>query len=333
MMIKMLRKMNDGVVSVFCAVLAICLVTISLPEAFAEAYPTKPVRIVVASTAGSSTDIVTRLIGGQLSEALGQQFIIDNRAGAAGRIGTEIAARSDPDGYTLLTINAVTTIDEAMYKNLKYDLAKDFAPISLIGKAPFVLVVNPSVPATSVKELVMLAKSRPGALKYGSGGAGSSAHLAGETLKFLTGIDILHVPYKGVTPAMTATMAGEVEMTFQTIPTCLPMIQSGKLRALAVTTAKRSSLLPDLPSIAEFVPGFDITGWYGLVAPAKTPPAILSKLNAEVIKALKSSAVREKLKSLGVEAIGTSEREFGLYISQQVEKNKKAIKWAGVRPQ
>jgi tripartite-type tricarboxylate transporter receptor subunit TctC len=311
-MIKILRRANIGVMITFCAAYVLGSITIFSLKALAQTYPIKPIRILVANAPGSSVDIVARLIGGKLTEALGQQVIIDNRTGAGGRIGAEIAARSVPDGYTLLAVTGSQTIGEAMYKDLKYNLIKDFSPISMLGTAPFILVVNPSSPAITVKDLVALAKSRPGALKYGSSGSGTPIHLSNELFKFMTGTNILHVPYKGSPGPHLGVMVGEVDMTFQTIPSCLPMIKGGKLRALGVTSAKRTPLVPDLPSISEFVPGYEFIGWYGMVAPVKTPPAILSKLNAEVVKALNSSAVRERMTGLGVDALGTSQKDFAL---------------------
>ncbi|MFH1083173.1 MAG: tripartite tricarboxylate transporter substrate binding protein [Pseudomonadota bacterium] len=330
-MTKILRKVNNGVMSAFCAALVLGLITILLPEAFAQAYPTKPIRIVVGTAPGGGGDIVSRLLGGKLAEALGQQIIVDNRDGAGGRISAEIAARSAPDGYTLLMITGQFTIVDAMYKNLKYNLVKDFSPISLLGTVPFILAINPSVPATSVKELVTLAKSRPGVLKYGSGGSGSGQHLSTEIFKFMTGTDILHVPYKAPPAALTNTLTGEVDMTFQPVTACLPVIKSGKLRALGVTSHKRTTLAPDLPSISETVPGYEYTGFYGLVAPTKTPPAILSKLNIEVVKALNTPAVRERMTGLGIDTLGTSQNDFASFISTQLEKMRKAVKLSGTR--
>ncbi len=332
MMVKMLRSMKVGMMSAFCAALTLCSVTFCPPEALAQAYPTKPIRIIVTSTAGAGGDIVARLVGGKLTEFAGQQVIVDNRAGAGGRIAAELAARSAPDGYTLMMMTATLTIVNAMYDKLNYNLVNDFAPISLLGTTPFVLVVNPAVPATSVKELVALAKARPGALKYGSGGSGSTFHLSAEIFKHMTGTDILHVPYKGGTPPLTNTLSGEVDMSIQPIAQVLPMIKSGKLRALGVTSAKRTPLMPDLPAIAETVPGYEFVGFYGLVAPAKTPPAILSKLNADLIKTMNTSAVLERMKSLGIDARGTSPQDYASFITDQLEWMKEAVKVSGARP-
>jgi tripartite-type tricarboxylate transporter receptor subunit TctC len=332
MMAKMLRNMNIGMMSAFCAALMLCSVTLWPGEAPAQSYPTKPIRIIVTSTAGAGGDIVARLVGGKLTEFVGQQVIVDNRAGAGGRIAAELAARSAPDGYTMMMMTATLTIVNGMYDKLNYDLVKDFAPISLLGTTPFVLVVNPAVPATTVKELVALAKSKPGALKYGSGGSGSTFHLSAEIFKHMTGTDILHVPYKGGTPPMTNTLSGEVEMSIQPIAQAIPMIKNGKLRALAVTSAKRTPLLPDLPAIAETYPGYEFIGFYGLVAPAKTPPAILTKLNSDLIKTMNTPAVRERMTSLGIDPLGTSQQEYASFIADQLERMKEAVKVSGARP-
>jgi tripartite-type tricarboxylate transporter receptor subunit TctC len=308
-------------------------ITIFSSDALAQTYPTKPIRIVVSSDPGSSPDTISRLLGGKLTEALGQQIIVDNRAGASSRIAAEVVARAAPDGYTLMMLTSAVTSATAMYKDLKYNIVKDFSPISLVGTTPAILVVNPSFPATSVKELLTLAKSRPGALKYGSGGYGSTSHLPAEIFKSMTGTDILHVPYKAAPAAWTSTMTGEVDMAFQPLTASLPMIKSGRLRALGVTSAKRTTLIPDLPSISESVPGFEFMMWQGLVAPAKTPPAILSKLNAEVIKALNTSVVREQMATLGNESHGTSQKDFALFINEQLEQMREAVKLSGARPE
>jgi tripartite-type tricarboxylate transporter receptor subunit TctC len=333
MMIKMLRKMNVGIMGAFCAAVALCSVTLCPQEAAAQAYPTKPIRIIVTSTAGAGGDIVARLVGAKLTEFVGQPIIADNRAGAGGRIAAEVAARSAPDGYTLMMMTATLTIVNGMYDKLNYDLVKDFAPISLLGTTPFVLVVNPAVPATSVKELVALAKARPGALKYGSGGSGSTFHLSAEIFKSMTGTDILHVPYKGGTPPLTNTLTGEVEMSIQPIAQALPMVKSGKLRALGVTSAKRTPLMPDLPAIAETVPGYEFIGFYGLVAPAKTPPAILSKLNDDLVKTMNTAAVRERMTGMGIDPLGTSQKDYASFITDQLEKMKEAVRLSGARPE
>jgi tripartite-type tricarboxylate transporter receptor subunit TctC len=284
----------------------------------------------VTNAPGSGADVIARLIGGKLSELLGQQIVIDNRGGASGRIGMEVGARSAPDGYNLLMVSSSNVIASVMFENLKYDLVKDFSPISLMGTTPFILVANPSLQATSIKELVALAKSQPGVLKYGQGS--EAQHLSAEILKFMAGCDILNVPYKGSSPAVTGTLAGEVHMTFQAIPTVSALIKGGKLRALGVTSAKRTPMAPDVPTIAESVPGYEYSGWYALFVPVKTPPPIISKLHAEVIKALNDPALRERLAVLGVDPLGTTPQVCATYLQEQVEKMREAVKIAGIRP-
>lgn len=295
-------------------------------------YPTKPIRLIALSSPGSGPDVVGRLLGAKFTEAMSQQVIVDTRPGASGIIGAEIAAKAAPDGYTLVIITSQAVIVSVMYDKLQYNLVRDFSPISLIGSTPFILAVNPSVPANSVRELIELAKSKPGELRYGSGGSGSPPHLSAELLKSMTGINIQHVPYKGVTPAMTDAMAGQVQMVISVIPAVLPMVRSGRLRALGITSAKRSALLPDLPTIAETVPGYEFIGWYSLFSPAKTPSAIISKLNGVVVKWVHSPGVRERLSDLGIEASSSTPRELAVYLAAQIEKMQAAVKASGAQP-
>lgn len=302
------------------------------PEAAAQAYPARPIRIIALSSPGSGPDILGRLLGAKLTEAWGQQAIVDTRPGASGIIGTEIAAKAAPDGYTLVIITAQAAIVSVMYDKLPYNLVRDFAPISLMGTTPFILVVHPSVAATSIQELIALAKSKPGELRYGSGGSGSPPHLSAEIFKSMTGINVQHVPYKGVTPALTDTVAGQVHMVISVIPAVLSTMRAGRVRALGVTSAKRSAIVPELPTIAETVPGYEFIGWYSVFAPAKTPPAVISKLNAELVKAAKSSDMRERLADLGVEAVGSTPHELAAYLPAQMEKMRKAIRDSGARP-
>ncbi len=280
---------------------------------------------------GSGPDIVSRVIGSKLTEAWGQQVVVDNRAGANGIIGAEIGARAASDGYTLLMVTSQAAIVSALYEKLNYDLVKDFSPVSLLASTPFVMVVHPSVPATSIKELVALAKAKPGQLRYGSTGAGSPSHLATEIFKSMTGVDLFHVPYKAVSPALTATIAGQVDLTVQVVPSVMPMVKAGKLRALGVTSLKRTPLAPDLPTISDYVASYQVMGWYGLVAPAGTRAEIISKLNAKLVEVLKTAEFRERLSSLGAEPLGTTPQEFAAHIPAEVEKMRKAVKAAGVR--
>jgi len=299
--------------------------------ALAQNYPARPIRIIALSSPGSGPDIVGRLIGSKLTEAWGQQVIVDTRPAATGIVGAEIASRAAPDGHTLLIVTAQAVIVSVMYEKLPYNLIRDFAPVTLVASTPFILAVHPSVPATSIKELIALAKSKPGQLRYGSGGSASPPHLSAEMFRSMTGIEILHVPYKGITPAMIDTVAGEVQFLISVIPAVLPTIRSGKLRALGVTSAKRSALVPDLPTIAETVPGYEFIGWYGLVAPARTPPTILSRLNGVVVQALKAPEFRDRFSALGAEPIGSTQKELADYLPLQMEKLRKAVQESGAR--
>ena len=312
--------------------IAVTLLSMGAVACLAQQYPSKPIRIIGLSSPGSGPDIVGRLIGQKFTEAWGQQVIVDMRPAATGIVGTEIAARSAPDGYTLVIITSQAVIVSVMYDKLSYNLLRDFAPIGLIASTPFILAVNPSVPATSVKELIALAKAKPGQLRYGSGGSGSPPHLSVEIFRSMTGIDVLHVPYKGVTPAMIDTVAGQVQFVSSVIPAVLPTIRSGKLRALAVTSAKRTSLVPELPTVAETVPGYEFIGWYSLMAPAKTPQPILGKLNTELARTLKTPEFSERFAALGAEPIGSTQKELADYLPVQLEKMRKAVKESGAHP-
>ena len=248
------------------------------------------------------------------------------------RIGAEIASKAAPDGYTLMIATSQAVIVSVMYKKLPYQLLKDFSPISMVATTPFILVVHPSVPAASISELVAYAKSKPGELRYGSGGAGSPPHLSAEIFKSMTGINMLHVPYKGVTPAMMDTVAGQVQMLISVIPAVLSTVKAGKVRALGVTSAKRSRFVPDIPAIAEAVPGYEFIGWYSFVAPAGTPARIVNKLNAEIASILKTPEFRERLAALGAEPISSTPQELAAYMRVQTEKMRKAVQDSGARP-
>ncbi len=297
-----------------------------------QTYPNRPIRIVVPNSPGSGADIVTRLVGNMLTAAWGQHIVIDNRAGASGNIAAEIGARAAPDGYTLLMITSQQSIVAAMFDKLNYDLVKDYSPISLLASAPHILVVHPSVPASSVKELIALAKSKPGQLNYASSGAGTGVHLATEVFKNVTGTDMVHVPYKGTAPALTGTMSDQVQLTIMIATAVLPAIKSGKVRALGVTSLKRTPLAPDVPTISEFVPGYEWTGWYGLAAPRGTPREIITKLYNGQLNALKTAEFQERLTSLGADPIGTTPEEYAAHIRRQVEKMRVAIKVSGAKP-
>jgi tripartite-type tricarboxylate transporter receptor subunit TctC len=294
-------------------------------------YPDKPIRVIALSSAGSGPDIVGRLIGAKLTEAWGQQVIVDTRPGASGIIGSEIAARAAPDGHTLVIITSQAVIVSQMYDTLKYDLIRDFAPITMVGSTPFILAVHPGLQAQSVKELIALVKSKPRQFRYGSGGSGSPPHLSFEILKSMTGMDIQHVPYKGVTPAMTDTVAGQVHALISVIPAVLGSVKAGRLRALGVTSAQRSPLVPEIPAIAETVPGYEFIGWYSLCAPAKTPPAIINRLNAEIAKIVDSPEMRERFSDVGIDTRTSTPKELAGYIAVQMKKMREAIAISGAK--
>ena len=307
---------------------------ISCHSAFAQNYPAKPIRIIALSSPGSGPDIIGRLIGRRLTTAWGQQVVVDTRPGATGRIGAEMGAKSPPDGYTLVIVTSQAVIVSQLYeKTLKYNLTRDFAPIGMVATTPFLLVVHPTLPARSIKEFIALAKSRPGQIYYGSGGTGSPPHLSAEIFRSMTGIDIFHVPYKGVTPAMIDTIAGEVQMLISVIPAVLPAVKSGKVRVLGVTSTTRSPLVPDIPTVAETVPGYEFIGWYSLVARAGTPPAIIAKLNSELTGALKTDEFRSRLVALGCEPRSSTPDELAKWIAAQSAKMRKAIEDSGTRPE
>jgi tripartite-type tricarboxylate transporter receptor subunit TctC len=289
--------------------------------------------MLVGFAAGGGTDTTARAIGGPLSDALGQQIIVDNRPGAAGNIAADITAHSVPDGYTILmgTIAALA-INPSLYEKLPFDPIKDFEPISLAVSSMNVLVVHPSVAVKNVKELIALAKSQPGKLTYGSSGVGGAGHLAGVLFDQLAGTKMIHVPYKGGAPAMIALVSGEVNLVFATAETAVPQVKAGKIRALGVTTAKRSALLPDLPTIAEGgLPGYEANNWYGLLAPAKTPAAIIERLNREVVKVLNMPKVKEQLFRSGLDASPSTPKEFSAYIKSEMAKWSKVVKASGAK--
>ena len=299
----------------------------------AQDYPVKPLRFIAPNLPGGPTDILARLIGQKLAESMGQPVVIENRAGAGGNIGTEVAAKTPPDGYTLVTGNNATFgANISLYKNLGFDPVKDFAPIALVGTQPNILVVNPSLPVTSVKELIALAKARPRELNYAGSGMGAAAHLSAELFNNMAGVSIVHIPYKSAAPALIDLIAGQSQLMFATSLSVIPHIKSRKLRALAVTNAKRSKLMPELPTISEAgVPGFEATTWHGVLTTGGTPAAIVNKLNAEINRILQMQDVRDRLGALGAEIIGGTPREFADHIQREIPKWAKVIKDAGVR--
>src|SRR5580765_3065963 len=312
---------------------AFALAALAISAAHAEVYPAKPIRMIVAYPPGGGTDIVGRTIAQKLGETLGQSVVVENRGGASGNIGTELAARAAPDGYTILMGNvAPNAINVSLFKDLPFDPVADFAPVSLVASTPNILVVHPSTPARTVKEVIALAKAKPGTLNFASAGMGSSSHLAGELFRILAGAEIVHVPYKGAGPAMVDVLSGQVQLYFATMPAAMPHVKAGKLAPVAVTSARRSQALPDLPTIAESgVPGYEESTWYGVLAPAHSPDAAIARLHESVVKILGDAALRAKLADQGFEPVGDSPKEFAAYIRSEIAKWGKVIRDAGIR--
>jgi len=297
-----------------------------------EMYPDRPIRFVVPLATGGATDIAARLFGQKLADALGQQVVIDNRPGAGGIIGAEIAAKASPDGYTLMMASISHTVLPSLHKKLPYDIVKDFAPVSKLVAFPFLLLVHPSVPAKSVKELIAFAKAKPGQINYASGGNGSTAHLNGELFKSVTGINVVHVPYKGTAPALIGFLAGEAGLAFYSVSATLQHVRAGRLRALATTGERRTPSLPDLPTAVEAgVPGFVTGSWAGVLAPAGTPKPIIAKLHGEITRILQLTEVKERLAALDFELVGNTPEEFGTMIKKEVLKWAKVVKESGAK--
>jgi len=301
--------------------------------AHAQSYPSRPVRMIIPFPAGGGTDIFARLIGRKLGEGMGQQFIADNRAGASGIIGCELAARAAPDGYTLLMATTGThTTNPAVYAKLPYDPVRDFAPVSLVAESPFVLIVHPSLPVRSVKELIAFAKTRPGELTYGSSGVGSSSHLGFELFNTMAGIKGIHVPYKGLPAATADTIAGNLVMSWDSITASGPHIRTGRIRALGIGSAKRSALMPEIPTISESgLKGFELGSWYALFGPAATPREIVGRLHGEVVKALAAKDVRDQFATLGAEAVGSTPDELATVVKRDIAKWAKVARAAKVK--
>jgi tripartite-type tricarboxylate transporter receptor subunit TctC len=308
------------------AILALAAAFVAAGGAGAQTWPTKTVRIVVPFGPGGGTDIQGRLLGKKFSESMGQTFVVDNRAGAAGLIGAEIVAKSPPDGYNILFTTASLAVNVSLYKKIPIDPLKDLVPVSWISSVPLVFVVHPSVPAKSVKELVALAKKRAGKMNVASNGSGTTSHLSIEMLRQMAGVDVTHIPYKGGGPAITAMLTGEVDFTFATALAAQPHIKSGRVRPLAVTTAKRSSTFPDLPTMDSMYPGFESDNWYAMFLPAGTPKEVVSKLNAEIVKALKAPDVRDFITKEGGDPVGSSPDELNKYFRREIDKYAKVIK-------
>jgi tripartite-type tricarboxylate transporter receptor subunit TctC len=299
----------------------------------AQTYPTKPVRIVVGFAAGGVTDIVARLIGQWLSERLGQQFIIDNRPGAGSNIATESVVHSAPDGYTLLLIGPAAAINATLYQKLNFNFVRDTAPIASIYSAPLVMEVNPSLPFNTVADFTAYAKANPGKINFASAGSGTSSHVTGELFKRMAGVDMQHVPYRGAAPALTDLLGGQVQVMFDNVSSSIEHIRTGRLRALAVTTATRWDGLPDVPTVAESVPGFEASGWQGIVAPKSTPVEIIDRLNREINLGLADPTMKARIADLGSTVFASSPAAFARFIADDAAKWAKVIKSAGIKPQ
>jgi tripartite-type tricarboxylate transporter receptor subunit TctC len=299
----------------------------------AQAYPTRPVRWIVGFPPAGGADIIARLIGQSLSERLGQQFIIENRPGAAGNIATEAVVRAPADGYTLLMITVPNVVNATLYDKANYNFIRDIVPVASIDRVPNVMAINPSVPAKTVAELIAYAKANPGKINMASGGNGTSQHIAGELFKMMTGISMQHVPYRGAGPALTDLLAGQVQVMFDTVSGSVEHIKAGKLRALAVTTAKRAQALPDVPTVADVVPGYEASTFHGVGAPRNTPPDIVNKLNREINAVLAEPGMQARLAELGAAVLPGSPADFGQFIAEETEKWAKVIKFAGIKPE
>jgi tripartite-type tricarboxylate transporter receptor subunit TctC len=309
------------------------LAMLAVGSAQAQPYPSKPIRFVVPYPAGGPLDTVARLLGQKVSESVKQPVVVDNRPGAGGNIGADAVAKSPPDGYTIL-MGAVAThaINPTLYASMPYDAMRDFAPITQVASTPNVLVVNPALPVTTVREFIAYAKANPGKLNFGSGSTGSAGHLAGELFKTMAGIEMTHVPYKGAGPAMNDLIGGQIQLMFDNLASSLGQVRAGRVRALAVTTARRSALAPELPTIAESgLPGFDISTWFGVFAPAGTPREVLDRLHAEFTRALSSPEVRERMLTLGAEPVSNRPDEFAAYIRAESDKYARVIRASGAK--
>jgi tripartite-type tricarboxylate transporter receptor subunit TctC len=298
----------------------------------AQPYPAKPIRMVVPFPAGGGIDTVARIISPKLSDQLGQSVVVDNRSGASGTIGTEAVAKAAPDGYTLLATFASHSQNASLYSRLGYDTVRDFAPITLIATVPNILVVNPSLPVKTVRELIALAKRHPGEILYASIGNGTPSHLSAELFNSMAGVRMTHVAYKGAAPSMIALISGETQLTFTTVLVALPHVKSGRLRALAVASLKRSAVMPEVPTIDESgVRGYESNAWYGLLAPAKTPPAIIDQLHRETVKTLQLPDIRESFRTQGAEPVANTPDQFGAIIKDEIEKWRKVVQAIGVK--
>lgn len=320
--------------TVFCLAIGIAPGIATPPALAQQTYPNKPVRVIAASSPGSAVDIVARIIAPKLGERLGQQVVIDNRAGAGGNLGAEIAANAAPDGYNLFMGTPAQTINPGLYRALNYDLVRDFAPVSLVTTGHYSIVVHPSLPVKSVRELIALARTKPGQLLYASAGNGNATHLAAALFSSLTQVDLVHVPYKGSGPALTDLIGGQVQLMFSNLTAALPYVKSGRLRALAVTGEKRSPAAPELPTVMEAgVPGYAVISWFGIMTPAGTPREIVMRLNSEIGQVMRSPDIRKRLATDGAEPTFTTPEKFGDFIKAEIAKWTKVIRDAKINPE
>lgn len=320
------------IVALVASSFAVALAAGGIGSALAQGYPSRPIRILVGFPPGGVADILARSVGSKLSESLGQPVVVENRAGAGGNIAAELLARSAPDGHSLIMFGTPTLANVFLYRKLSYDPMNEFAPVALVASMANILVVNPSVPANSVTELISLAKSKPGQLNFGSAGIGSTQHLSGQLFKSAAGIDISHIPYKGSGPAMTALLAGEIPIIFNVMSTVLPHMKAGKVRGLAVTSAKRSPFAPELPTIAEAgIPGYEYVAYFGLIAPARTPQEIIARLNAETARILQLPDIMERLAFNGAEPMIATPEQFGAFLREELTRMGKVVRESGAR--
>jgi tripartite-type tricarboxylate transporter receptor subunit TctC len=316
----------------FLQISAAGIVLPTLPRlAWAETYPSRTVRIIVATSAGGTTDIVARLLGQWLADKLGQSFVVENRTGGGNNIGTEAAARSPADGYTLFMANTVNAINTTLYKNLNYNFTTDLVPVAIVMRSPVIMQVHPSVPAKTVPEFIAYAKASPGKINMGSGGVGATGHMAGELFQLMSGIKLTHVPYRGESLALTDLLGGQVQVVFATAGSSIQYIKADKLRPLAVTTTERIALLPDLPTLKEYLPGYEASSWNGLTAPKNTPPEIIEKLNREINAAMADPTVKSRIVDLGGPPIIGSPADFGKIIAEDTAKWAKVIQFSGTK--
>lgn len=321
------------ILRIAAVLIIICACISTLGPAYAQEYPTRPVRIILPFAPGGGTDVLARVLAKRLSEALGHTFVVDNRPGAGSNIGTELLVKSPPDGYTLMFTTTAVAVNATLYPKLPFDARKDLVPITQLGSTSSVLTIHPSVPVQNVRELVALAKKTKGGLNFGSNGSGTSSHLSGVMFMQMTGAPLVHVPYKGAAPAMNALLSGEVDVAFPGANSVRPLLRSAKLRALAVTTKRKSSVLPDLPTLDSLYPGFEIDQWFLLLAPAGTSAAVINRLNSEVVKSLQHPEMKTFMSREGVEPVGSAPADAAAFLNREVDKFGKIVKAAGVKPE